>query len=335
MNMTPSTSPIEQLLQPFDGAVPGVSALLLDDGNAIFARALGMADIEQGAPVTIATNFRLASVTKQITAAAILRLVAQGALALDTPLARFFAPAPAFWNDITLHHLLTHTSGLLDYEELIPPDTIVPLRDRDVLELVRPHNRGYTPPGAAYRYSNTAYCLLALIIERVAARPFATFLREQIFAPLGMNATIAYEASSNDVARRAYGYSRQGATFARTDQSLTSSTLGDGGVYSSTIDLERWDAALNDDSLLPPELRAALFAPHATTPDGEAYGYGWFLTSIAGERAAYHTGETIGFRTAIMRLLDRRRSAIVLTNRGDAEPIAIAHALIQYQRNAI
>lgn len=326
--MLPGNHAVDSLLQPFAGAVPGISVLLLVDGDARFARATGLADIERNAAVTIATNFRLASVTKQFTAAATLLLVAQGALALDTPIARFFDRAPACWRRVTLHHLLTHTSGLLDYEELIPAGMTTPLRDRDVLALLRDRNELHAEPGTAFRYSNTGYCLLALIIEQVAASPFAAFLREQLFAPLGMHGTVAYEAGISDVPRRAYGYSRHEDGFVRTDQSLTSSTLGDGGVYSSALELERWDAALAGDTLLPEPLRAAMFAPHVATAAGESYGYGWFVASFNGQRAAYHTGETIGFRTAIVRLLDRRCTTIVLANRSDAEPLAIAHALI-------
>lgn len=326
--MLPRNHAVDSLLQPFDGAVPGISVLLLVDGDARFARATGLADIERHAAVTMATNFRLASVTKQFTATATLLLVARGVLALDAPLARFFDRAPACWRQVTIHHLLTHTSGLLDYEALIPAGTTTSLRDRDVLELLRDHNELYAGPGTAFRYSNTGYCLLALVVEQVAASPFAAFLREQIFAPLGMHGTVAYEAGISNVPRRAYGYSRQQDGFVRTDQSLTSSTLGDGGVYSSALELERWDAALAGDTLLPEPLRATMFAPHVATPAGDAYGYGWFVGSFKGQRAAYHTGETIGFRTAIMRLIDRRCTAIVLANRSDAEPLAIAHALL-------
>lgn len=327
--MIPDTHPIDKLLRPFDGQVPGISVLLLVDGSAYYARALGMADLEQNTAVTIATNFRLASLTKQFTAAAVLRLAAQGALALDETIARFFEPAPAFWRQITVHHLLTHMSGLADYEELIPPGTTAQLRDHDVFDLVRRVDAGYAAPGAAFRYSNTGYCLLALIVERVAAQPFAVFLREQVFLPAGMRFTMAYEGDGGAIPRRAFGYSLRDGAFVRTDQSLTSATLGDGGVYSSTIDLERWDAALSDDAFLPEPWRAAMFTPHVVTPSGDAYGYGWFLTRIAGQRAAYHTGETAGFRTAIVRMLDRRCTAIVLANRSEAETLPIARMLVQ------
>jgi CubicO group peptidase (beta-lactamase class C family) len=327
--MIPDTHPADNLLRPFDGNVPGISVLLLVDGNAVYARSLGMADLERSAAVTIATNFRLASLTKQFTAAAILRLAAHGALTLDTPIASFFERTPPFWRQISIHHLLTHTSGLIDYEELMQPDVATQLCDRDVLDLVQRVERSYAAPGAAFRYSNTGYCLLALIIERVAAQPFAAFLQEQVFTPAGMHFSAVYQGEGSVIPRRAWGYSLQDGVFVRTDQNQTSATQGDGGVYSSIIDLERWDAALADDTLLPEAWRAAMFTPHVTAPSGDHYGYGWFLKNVRGERAACHTGETIGFRTAMVRLLDRRCTAIVLANRSEAEPLPIAQALVE------
>jgi CubicO group peptidase (beta-lactamase class C family) len=329
----PMTSmPLGQLFSNYAGAVPGVSAMVLQDGVVQFATAFGLADLERKTPATPATNYRLASVSKQFTAMAILLLVADGRLALDDPLARFFAGAPPRWQHVTLLQLLTHTAGLRDYESLILPGTTAPLCDQDVLDLVRPHADSYHAPGTAFRYSNTGYCLLALIVAQAANQPFADFLHARIFAPLDMANTIAYTPGGADVARRAYGYSCHGQAWARTDQSLTSATLGDGGIYSSVVDLARWDAALIQGQLLPAALLARIFSPHVATADGAAYGLGWFLPA---PQIAYHTGETIGFRTAIMRRLDTRLTAIVLANRSDASPRALAEALIAQAEGAL
>ncbi|MGQ9827362.1 MAG: serine hydrolase domain-containing protein [Roseiflexus sp.] len=327
--MIPDTHPADNLLRPFDGNVPGISVLLLVNGNAVYARSLGITDLERSAAVTIATNFRLASLTKQFTAAAILRLAMHGTITLDASIVSFFEHVPAFWRQITIHHLLTHTSGLMDYEELMPSDAVTQLYDRDVLDLVRRVERGYVEPGAAFRYSNTGYCLLALIIERVATQPFVAFLQDQVFTPAGMHFAAVYQGEGSIIPRCACGYSLRNGVFIRTDQNLTSATQGDGGIYSSIIDLERWDAALVGDTVLPEAWRAAMFTPHVAMPSGDHYGYGWFLTSIGGERAAYHTGETIDFRTAMVRLLDRRCTAIVLANRSEAEPLPVARALLE------
>ncbi|MEN9938317.1 MAG: hypothetical protein RLZZ387_4896 [Chloroflexota bacterium] len=277
---------------------------------------------------TTTTNYRLASVTKQFTAMAVMLLAEGSRLGYGDPIARFFPGAPAAWERISLRHLLTHTSGLVDYEEIIPPETTTPLRDQDVLELMLGERRLYSPPGTAYHYSNTGYCLLALVVERVADRPFAAFLHDRIFAPLGMAGTVAYEAGISTVPRRAYGYSRRGHGFVRTDQSITSSTLGDGGVYSSVEDLALWDRALAEEQLVSARTLEAAFAPAVDLPDGSGgYGFGWYVAAREGLRLVYHTGETVGFRTAILRYLDRRLSVVVLCNRSDAEPLALAHAL--------
>lgn len=316
---------LNHLFAGYDEAAPGVSAAVLRDGAVIFTAAFGLADLERTALATPTTNYRLASVSKQFTAMAVLLLVAGGRLAIDDSLDRFFAHAPAFWRHITVRQLLTHTTGLLDYEDLIPPGTTAQLRDADVLDLVRLHDAGYHAPGAAFRYSNTGYCLLALIVARVADRDFAAFLRERIFAPLEMASTLAYEPGGQEIPERAYGYSLREAGWARTDQSVTSATLGDGGIYSSVVDLARWDAALASGRLLPEPLVRAMFAPHVKISNDTAYGFGWYLR---GRDVAYHTGETIGFRTAIARRLDTPLAAIVLANRSEANPLALAETLL-------
>ncbi|HKH45230.1 MAG TPA: serine hydrolase domain-containing protein [Thermoanaerobaculia bacterium] len=242
---------------------PGVSVLVALDGKVLYRKAFGLANLEERTPITTATNFRLASVTKQFTAAAVLLLAERGKLSLDDPLTRFFPGFARAAHGVKVRHLLGHTSGLLDYEELIPSGTTVPLKDKDVLDLVGKEDRLYFAPGSQFRYSNTGYTLLALIVEKVSGRPFAQFLEKNIFDPLGMAGTVAYEEGISTVARRAYGYSERDGErdgrFERTDQSLTSSVLGDGGIYSSVEDLWRWDQALYGTRLLPAETLAMAF----------------------------------------------------------------------------
>src|SRR5262245_2155871 len=137
-----TSTPLDLLFHDYTGAVPGASALLLQDGIALVDAAFGLADLERNTPATTATNYRIASVSKQFTAMAILLLVAERRLTLDDPLARFFEDAPPSWRHIIVQQLLTHTSGLLDYEDLIPPDTTTQLREHDVLNLVWPHDNG-------------------------------------------------------------------------------------------------------------------------------------------------------------------------------------------------
>lgn len=311
---------LDAILKDYGRAdAPGASVLVAQDGKVLYRKAFGLADLEERTPVTTATNFRLASVTKQFTATAVLLLAERGKLSLDDPLTRFFPGFAGAAHGVKVRHLLGHTSGLLDYEDLIRPGTTVPLKDRDVLDLVGRQDRLYFAPGSRFRYSNTGYALLALIVEKVSGRSFARFLEENIFDPLGMAGTVAHEEGISKVERRAYGYSEKSGRFERTDQSLTSAVLGDGGIYSSVEDLWLWDQALYGTRLLPAETLAMAFQAGAPTSDqpGSGYGYGWYVASHRGTRKIWHYGETIGFSTYLARYPDRRLTIILLTNRND------------------
>jgi CubicO group peptidase (beta-lactamase class C family) len=315
---------IDALMRPYTGAVPGAAVMVLKDGVPVFRRAYGRANLEHGVAATAASNFRLASMTKEFTAAAILLLAEDGRLALDDPVRRWLPALPPAAAAVTLRHLLTHTGGLIDYEDLIAADATQQVHDADVLRLLGPEDRTYFEPGTRYRYSNTGYALLALVVERASGRDFAAFLRARIFVPLGMYATLAYQAGISGVPRRAYGYGARGQAWTRTDQSLTSAVLGDGGIYSSIDDLAKWDAALYDARLLKPESLAAAFAPATATDDPEVrYGFGWRITG----ETLWHSGETIGFRNVIVRFPRRHFTVIVLTNRDEPEPYPLALAI--------
>lgn len=346
--------------------VPGAALLVLQDGEPVLRRTVGLGDVAAGTPVTPATNFRLASVSKQFTAAAVLLLAQDGRLRLDDPVRRWLPALPASADGVTLHHLLSHTSGLPDYEDLMAAEFQGQVRDADVLCLLS----GGTPcadgaaapgagafaadaaskpaaalalgatggapatgkpffaPGSAYRYSNTGYALLALVVEQASGRTYPDFLRERIFAPLGMDGSVAFVDGRNNVPDRAYGHSAEGDGWRRTDQSTTSAVLGDGGIYSSIDDLAKWNAALSGDRLLTGASRALAFAPQTTTPTGEAdvsaYGYGWRLD---GQGLLWHSGETIGFRNVVLRWPAQRLAVVLLTNRNDPEPYADARAI--------
>lgn len=317
---------IDALMRPYDGAVPGAAVLVARDAEPLARLAYGLADLELAAAVTPATNFRLASITKQFTAAAILLLAEEKRLGIDAR-ARHWLPAlPPAADAVTIRQLLTHSSGLIDYEDLVAATTTRQLVDADVLALLEREDRTYFPPGSSYRYSNGGYALLALIAERASGRSFADFLRDRIFGPLGMAGTAACRNGIGEISRRAYGYSANGERWLRTDQSLTSAVLGDGGVYSSIDELAKWDAALYDDRLLSDGSRRQMFAPAAATGDpATRYGFGWRITGDS----QWHSGETIGFRNVLVRFPDRRLTVVVLTNRNDPEPRALALAIAE------
>ncbi len=270
---------VDALMHPYDGRVPGASVLVLKDGEPLLRRGYGLTDLEAGTAATPATNYRLTSVTKQFTAAAILLLAEDGKLSLDDPVKRWLPSLPAAADAITLRQLLSHTSGLIDYEDHVPEGFAGQLHDADVLHILEGQDRTYFAPGSAYRYSNSGYALLALAVGRASGQDFATFLRERIFRPLRMDATVAHRDGVDTVAHRAWGHSLVDGRWERTDQSQTSAVLGDGGIYSSIDDLARWDAALYDDRLLSARSRALMFTPATATgePDVPHYGFGWRL----------------------------------------------------------
>jgi CubicO group peptidase (beta-lactamase class C family) len=317
---------------------PGAAVLVLKNGGVAFERGYGVTELRTLRRIDARTSFRLASFTKQFTAAAIMLLVRDGKLRYETRLGDIFPDFPAYGQPITIRQLLNHTSGLPDYEELMPPTDAgapvetIQIRDRDVLELLKRQAAAKFAPGAQWAYSNSGYVVLGLVVEKISGRPFGRFLHDRIFAPLKMDRTLAYERGRNEVPDRAYGHSREPDGWRQTDQSPTSATLGDGGVYSSLADLAKWDGALRRHLLLSEaEMRPALTpvrvpAGPPVEADGTAaaYGFGWFLNPWEGHDRMWHTGETRGFRTAIERFPKDGLTVIVLSNRGDLDAGALA-----------
>lgn len=325
-----TVSSIDALFAEYDKpGSPGASFAVIDNGKVVFRKAYGSADIENKRAASTTTNYRLASVTKQFTAMAVMMLVDKGRFSLDTRLSDVLPGAPSYMHSVTIRHLMNHTSGIVDYEDLIPDSQTMQVLDKDVLRVLQGIDSVYFPPGAKFKYSNSGYSLLALVVEAVSRQPFAQFLKKNIFEPLGMNHTVAYENGISTVNNRAYGYSRTDSGFARTDQSVTSAVLGDGGVYSSVDDLFKWDQALYTESLV----HASLFQ-EAVTPaqlnDGSRtdYGFGWYVEPHQKSTWFFHTGSTRGFRNAILRLPDQRFTVVILTNRNEGEPIEIAKKIV-------
>jgi CubicO group peptidase (beta-lactamase class C family) len=335
---------IDDLMGPYTGDVPSASVLVLRDGVPVLRRSYGLANLEDKIAATPQTNYRLASMTKQFTASAILLLAEDGKLTLDDRARKWLPSLPAAADAITIRHLLTHTGGLIDYEDIMPESPTVPttpaspsalpptsaevvddpskqLRDIDVLHLLEKTDHLYFAPGTDYRYSNGGYSMLALIVEKASGQTFQDFLRQRIFAPLAMHDTLAYVREGPAVPNRAYGYAFENGKWVRTDQSLTSAVLGDGGVYSSIDDLAKWDAAAYDNRLLSAASRQLAFTPWTKTDDPAVhYGFGIRLTGDT----QWHSGETIGFRNVMVRWPQRHLSVIVLTNRDDPEPYRLA-----------
>jgi CubicO group peptidase (beta-lactamase class C family) len=331
---------------------PGLAVFVRKDGRTVFERGYGVRDLRSKATINGHANFRLASFTKQFTAMAIMLLVHDGKLRYDQALTEIFPDFPAYGNTISVRNLLNHTSGLPDYEDLM--DAIEKakgpiwtpekqIQDAEVLELLKKEKSGKFAPGTSWSYSNSGYVVLGLIVAKVSRKSYGDFVHERIFAPLKMNHTLVFQKGKNEVANRAFGHSQDGSALKETDQSLTSATLGDGGVYSNLEDLAKWDDALRNHSLLgEKEFQPALSpvklndgsAPHwPREPNDDnlhpgkpvSYGFGWFLDPYQGHSRMWHTGSTVGFRTVIERFTEGDGlTVIILCNRADLEPEKLA-----------
>ena len=326
---------------------PGAAVLVLKDGRVLFSRGYGVTDLRSFGKIDAQTNFRLASVSKQFTAMAVMLLVHDGKLRYDERLTDIFRDFPAYGRAINIRHLLNHTSGLQDYEDLMSadgsasPENTPQIKDAGVLALMKQQTSTKFAPGDKWEYSNSGYAVLAMIVEKVSGKAFGQFLQDRIFGPLKMQSTIAYERGRNEILHRAYGHSRKQDGWQEMDQSPTSAVLGDGGIYSSLDDLAKWDEALRrhrllNDAEMIPALTPVKLEPAGRRrygPAGSAlfrgkpveYGFGWFLDSYKGHTRSWHFGETVGFRTAIQRFADERLTIIVLCNRADvsAEELAL------------
>jgi CubicO group peptidase (beta-lactamase class C family) len=321
---------VDQLMSRYTGDVPGASLLVIEDGKAIVRRGYGYANLEAHIKAGAATNYRLASVTKQFTATCILILKQDGKLGLQDHVRKWLPELPASDDKITVYDLLTHTGGLIDYEDLIPPGRTAQLDDADVLSLIAAQHRLYFQPGSAYRYSNGGYVLLGLIVQRISGMDLAAFMKARIFEPLGMDHTLLYEHHRGpQVTERAYGYSEINGKWTQTDQDTTSATRGDGGVYSSIDDLAKWDAALYTDKPLNADSRRMAFSAHVRTDDPTIeYGFGWRITGDT----VWHSGESMGFRNVIIRWPKQHLAVIILSNRNDPQPYPLALAIGQLLR---
>ena len=339
-----SPNQIDAIFAPLDSTTaPGAAVLVVRNGKPVFTRGYGVTDLRTLHPIDAKTNFRLASFTKQFTAACIMLLVRDGKLHYDDHLTDIFPEFPAYGKSITIRNVLNHTSGLPDYEDILmqqypntPDDKIPQIRDAGVLRLLEQQTSGKFPPGTKWEYSNSGYAVLAMIVEKVSGQPFAQFLHERIFIPLKMNHTLAYEKGKDEVPHRAYGHTKLGQSekgvWHETDQSPTSAVLGDGGIYSSLDDLAKWDRALRDHTLLSAaEMQPALTPvqpkdgpPRFDNGPALSYGFGWFLDPYKGHKRMSHDGDTVGFRTAIQRFPDDDLTIIVLANRADLNPQDLA-----------
>ncbi len=294
---------------------PGVSLLIKVDGRDPLLWTHGIGNLEENTPITKESRFRMASVSKQFTARAVFLLAERELLTMEDSLSQFFDDLPPAMRKLTLAQLLTHSSGIWEYETLIPENQREQISDRDVLDLIRTVDTLHFEPGTDFRYSNTGYCLLSLVVEQASGMPYADFMRQEMFEPLEMPNAQLFQADL-PIEDRVFGY-RPGAGGPQfADQSVTSATKGDGCVYISPSEYLRWfDHFIGNESYLE-----RMETHKVPVKDGIFYGFGLFMATDAesGEtRYIFHSGQTSGFRTVVYHDLKTRNSYVLFSNISD------------------
>jgi len=304
-------------IEKFNGSV-----LVAKDGNILLAKGYGLANAEHEIPNTPETKFRLGSITKQFTATAILILQDQGKLKVTDLIGKYLSDAPKAWEKVTIHHLLTHTSGIPSYTDdpsymksMTKPETVESMMARfkdKPLEF---------EPGSKFRYDNSGYFLLGAIIDKVSGKPYEAFLKEAIFEPLGMTNT-GYDRHATVLPKRASGYNRQGDGLVNAPYLDMNQPYAAGSLYSTVGDLFRWDRALKAGKPVSKTAMAAMF-----TPFKDNYAYGWMIDDRKGHKQIGHGGGINGFATDFERYPEDDVCVAVLCNVLPANPGKVSRDL--------
>jgi CubicO group peptidase (beta-lactamase class C family) len=308
--------------------VPGVAVAVIRNGQVLKASGFGLSNLEHAVPVTRSSLFQSGSLGKQFTAVALMLQVEDGKLALDDPIVRFFPEAPPSWKPITVRHLLTHTSGIPDYDE----HTLDYRKDYTEEELSR---LAFALPleftaGARWNYSNTGYVLLGILVGKVSGKFYGDVLRERVFVPLGMK-TAQVISEEDIVPHRAAGYRLVGDTLKNQEWVAPRlNTTADGSLYLSLDDWLVWEQALRQRAVLKPASWQQIFTPvRLNSGRTYPYGFGWSLSDGRGPAKYGYEGEWQGFTTAFLHLIDSDLSVIVLCNLAGANPMRMAELIAQ------
>jgi CubicO group peptidase (beta-lactamase class C family) len=306
------------------------AALLQRGDDDLVTVALGPTGPDPDDLCSLDTRFQIASVSKQFTAAAVLLLADRGILSVHDPASRWLDGCPPSWEPITVHHLLSHTAGLQHWSGLPELDVATPVETGEKLRVFTAAPL-LSPPGERFAYSSPGYVVLAHILEQATGLRYGAFLAQEIFEPLGMDAT--FDGSPGDRAGLAVGC-HDGVPV--PSFALDTLGLGTGSIWSTVGDLARWDRALARGELLSTAARQAMFTVHAPVADDdgvvrtEGYGYGWFIGSAAGgHRLYYHPGDNPGYRTINAWFPEKDVRLAVLSNEGTTAIDPILHDLIR------
>ena len=296
--------------------IPGALVAVASRGEIIHLQTYGMANVELAVPVSENSVFEIGSISKQFVAAAVMLLVEEGKLGLDDAIHRYLPDLPGEWLGVTVRQLLTHTSGIPDYEEIGSYDVYrFRLTPEEVIRIAHGRPMDFAPGTGSY-YSNTGYFLASMIVERIEGQPLGRVLKSRIFDPLGMTQTGMADPESI-IPHRAAGYwvNKTGDLINR-NPTETSSTLGAGGLLSSAQDMAKWDEALYGTGLLSDESKTAMWTS-MILPNGEdtEYGFGWAVSPYQGLRSQSHRGQVAGFVASFSRFPDQEAAIIVFMNR--------------------
>lgn len=310
---------------------PGCAAGALQNGHFLHARGYGMADLERGRPIGRSTVFYMGSVSKQFTAFSIALLARDGNLSLDDPARKHIAEIPEAGAGITLRHMVHHTSGLREKWDLL---LLSGFRNgslvvqQDVLDLVRRQQALNFEPGSDYLYNNTAYDLLATVVERAGGMSIRQFAEQRIFRPLGMTRSLYNDDRTLLVPGRASGYSVAAGRVTLDNPNVE--TVGSGSVYSTLDDMARWDESFYSGALADAELLRLVQTPGRLN-DGTplTYAFGLTIDQWRGLTRVQHGGALAGFRTQITRFPEQHFSAIVLCNFAQANPALYADRIAE------
>jgi CubicO group peptidase (beta-lactamase class C family) len=289
------------------------TVLVAQNGEVLLNQGYGLADRDKNLPNTPQTKYRLGSITKQFTAMAILMLQDQGKLNVQEPICRSIPECPAAWQEVTIHHLLTHTSGIPNFTDFPDYETTRASPSSPLQTIARFKDEPLNfKPGEQHSYSNSGYIVLGYVIEQASGQSYETFLKQNIFAPLQMKNT-GYDHNDGSLATGYTGFYTQWEKAPYIDMTIPDAA---GGFYSTSEDLYRWDQALYTEQLVSQELLHLMFTPHVKILDSDlSYGYGWVVGEMNNHQAVAHSGRIEGFATDIKRYPADKATVIVLSNR--------------------
>lgn len=308
--------------------IPGVALAIIEDGKAAKTQGYGLANLELTVPATPDTVFEIGSVTKQFTAGGILLLAQDGKLSVDDKITMYLKGVPDAWTNITIRHLLTHTSGIKNYTGIDGFELRLHLTQDEFIKTMSKQPMDFKP-GEKWKYCNTGFNLLGFIIENVSGRNYWDYMNDRIFGPLGMNAT-TNRLPGLVIPHRASGYEQTNHVHINRDYDLTD-IFSAGAIVSTVGDMAKWNAALDGNQLFTATTKEQMWTP-VKLNDGKthAYGFGWFLDAVEGHKNIGHSGSTSGFSASIQRFPDDKLAVIVLTNTDEAIATALAKKIATF-----